>query len=233
MEDDHSDPQTTKRVRILSTLDAPRAAFRRTRPVPGQGAPAPTTRRWAWSLWALLGAGALCSVGGLWLASQDDERTDARPTRLAQTASSVPRPALHVPPASSPASASALAIGPATETAAATTPLAALIDNTPTAASAAGHDDGPLALLTNSPSPAASAPTPTKPAARPATARRKGKSDDDVALLEAMFAHAGPRKAPISASEELAQRCGPLSGAEARACRVKVCKRHPDARICR
>lgn len=71
------------------------------------------------------------------------------------------------------------------------------------------------------------------PSARsPSAPRGRRQSDDDVALLEAMFAHTNARKPPRSAVQELERRCGPLSGAEAKACRVKVCKQFPDARVC-
>lgn len=58
--------------------------------------------------------------------------------------------------------------------------------------------------------------------------------DEDVALLEAMFAHTRPRPAPatLSVAEELKQRCGSLSGAEAATCRARVCVQNPTAAAC-
>ncbi|HEX5355896.1 MAG TPA: hypothetical protein VFW93_06750 [Aquabacterium sp.] len=71
----------------------------------------------------------------------------------------------------------------------------------------------------------------------PPPARRTPASkskDEDVALLEAMFAHTRPRPAPatLSVAEELKQRCGSLSGAEAATCRARVCVQNPTAAAC-
>ena len=63
--------------------------------------------------------------------------------------------------------------------------------------------------------------------------KKQGKADDDVALLEAMFTHAGKRQAPSSATQQLTQQCAPLSGAEARACQSRVCQQFPTASVCR
>ena len=97
----------------------------------------------------------------------------------------------------------------------------------------------------------AAAPLVDKPAEKPAPQARKrpadkalvtahktkpnthGKADDDVALLEAMFTHAGKRQAPSSATQQLTQQCAPLSGAEARACQSRVCQQFPTASVCR
>lgn len=63
------------------------------------------------------------------------------------------------------------------------------------------------------------------------TPARKSK-DEDVALLEAMFAHTRPRPASVSVADELKQRCGSLSGAEAATCRARVCVQNPTAAVC-
>lgn len=82
-----------------------------------------------------------------------------------------------------------------------------------------------------------SASAPVKPGATPTlpTGKRptsnKGK-DDDVALLEAMFAHTRPRPAATSVADELKQRCGSLNGAEAATCRARVCVQNPTAAAC-
>ncbi|MGC4061696.1 MAG: hypothetical protein QM749_12950 [Aquabacterium sp.] len=72
---------------------------------------------------------------------------------------------------------------------------------------------------------------PTKPAAR-----RNQSRDDDVALLEAMFAHTGSNRAasppPMSAAEEIKTRCDVQSGAAAATCRARVCVQNPSAPIC-
>lgn len=73
-------------------------------------------------------------------------------------------------------------------------------------------------------------------AAKPVkTVRRNDNAlrhDEDIALLEAMFAHAGSRKAPVSAAEEIKNRCGALSGPEAATCRASVCVQNPSASVC-
>lgn len=102
------------------------------------------------------------------------------------------------------------------------------------------------------PAPSAATPAALKDAAKPKLPLRKaseptgkavihashpgkeaGGRDDDVALLEAMFAHAGPRKVPTSAADDLRKRCGALSGDAANACRAKVCAQHPKSQLCR
>jgi hypothetical protein len=85
---------------------------------------------------------------------------------------------------------------------------------------------------------AARAPRPdvksNSSAASPVNVRKdKGpRNDEDVALLEAMFTHAGSRKAPVSAAEDLLKSCKGLSGAEAAVCKAKVCVQHPTANVC-
>ncbi len=69
--------------------------------------------------------------------------------------------------------------------------------------------------------------------AHKAKPKTHGKADDDVALLEAMFTHAGKRQAPSSATQQMAQQCGSLSGAEVRACQSRVCQQFPTASVCR
>lgn len=238
MEDDHSPHTTAKRVRILSTLDAPRGGTRKAGPRHG-AAPDRHPRR-SWALWALMGGGMACVIGGLWLSSMAEQApTTSRPPQAVASA-----------PEAAPRSSASPTDSPVHPDA----PLTALIESNPTSApptasAASGPQlpladvdaDGtasPLALLNNTPSPPgeAAARPPTAKASRASPAKVRSptrQSDDDVALLEAMFAHAGQRKPPRSASEELERRCGPLQGAEARACRTKVCKRYPDARVCR
>lgn len=249
MEDDHSDPAAAKRVRILSTLEAPRTASRKGGLRPPASAHRSPGRSWA--LWALMGGGLVCAAGGLWLSSMADEPDPAPRQAIARAVA----PAASVgttPAASAPTVTSAArAMHP-------DAPLTALIESSPPGAPAsvpmqapapaaaeasAADTANPLALLSTTPasSPsrakaqAASIPVSPKLSKVSKAPPGKGKTgpSDDVALLEAMFAHAGHRKPPRSASEELERRCGPLNGAEARACRTKVCKRYPDARVCR
>ncbi len=79
----------------------------------------------------------------------------------------------------------------------------------------------------------------TRGKATPASGKAKhlvsdnNKNDDDVALLEAMFAHGAPRKAPVSAAEDIRKQCGGLSGTEASSCKNRVCLQHPKSGLCR
>lgn len=68
----------------------------------------------------------------------------------------------------------------------------------------------------------------------PSTGKRTqagGRNDDDVALLEAMFAHTRPRSTE-SVAEEIKRRCGNLSGPDAATCRARVCVQNPTAAVC-
>lgn len=68
----------------------------------------------------------------------------------------------------------------------------------------------------------------------PATGKRTqagGRNDEDVALLEAMFAHTRPRPSE-SAADEIKRRCGGLSGPDAATCRARVCVQNPTAPVC-
>lgn len=253
MEDDHSDPAAAKRVRILSTLDAPRAASRKGGLRPPTSAHRAPGRSWA--LWFLMGGGLACAAGGWWLSSMADAPDPATSQAIAQAAApAAPASAASVgitPAASTPA------VAPAARALHPDAPLTALIENSPpsatpsgpaaapapaAAAASAADTANPLALLSTTPAPsptraqaqASTAASPKSPkSTKPPQGKAKSGKSDDVALLEAMFAHAGHRKPPRSASEELERRCGPLNGTEARACRLKVCKRYPDARVCR
>jgi hypothetical protein len=61
---------------------------------------------------------------------------------------------------------------------------------------------------------------------------RNARNDEDVALLEAMFAHTGARKPPVSVAEEIKRQCSQLAGAEAATCRARLCVQNPSANVC-
>lgn len=64
------------------------------------------------------------------------------------------------------------------------------------------------------------------------TARRDNPaSQDDVALVEAMLAHASPRKVAPSPNEALRQ-CGTGTSPETSVCRARVCVQHPSLPAC-
>jgi hypothetical protein len=58
-----------------------------------------------------------------------------------------------------------------------------------------------------------------------------GASHEDVALVEAMLAHAGPRQAPPSPTAAL-QRCGAGNAPEVAVCRARICVQHPSLPAC-
>lgn len=94
----------------------------------------------------------------------------------------------------------------------------------------------PATPLARPPSSVRHAPTSTPPhtARHPAKAGSPGATPDaDVALLEAVLAHAGLRRPPTSAAEALRQRCAALTGEAAALCRRQVCAQHPQSLVCR
>lgn len=87
-----------------------------------------------------------------------------------------------------------------------------------------------------SPQAAATVQDASKQAGKPAppTGKRTqagGRNDEDVALLEAMFAHTRPRPAD-SAADEIKRRCSGLSAPDAATCRARVCVQSPTAAVC-
>lgn len=87
-----------------------------------------------------------------------------------------------------------------------------------------------------SPQATAAAPDASKQA-RPAAPTGKrpqasSRNDEDVALLEAMFAHTRPRPVVESAADEIKRRCSGLSGPDAATCRARVCVQNPTAAVC-
>lgn len=233
-------------VRILSTLESQQRPPPRRRVGEGQAAVPrePRPRRTVLGrllLWGLLGAGLALAIGGLWLSAEQADPMH-RPPELARPEAT----GLATPAASSPAVAASAVVDH--------TPLAALIENTSPPTVGPQSQDSPLKTLDEAPasptviqvasvpaatiSPPAPKMTRTEAAAKPrpqAEARRPRQSaDNDVALLQAMFEHSSRTPATIrSAGQELARQCGPLSGDEARACRTRVCRKFPQAKVCR
>ena len=88
-------------------------------------------------------------------------------------------------------------------------------------------------------------PSPPSSARTPAT-KREGKEsrdtrsrNDDVALLEAMFAHSGTRRVatspaspPAPSTADALRQCGSASSADAAVCRARVCVQNPTAAAC-
>jgi len=243
----HNAPADPDGVRILSTLESqqrtpPRRrvgdlATRAPRASGGPSASDGATSRpgWVarWMLWGLVTAGLALAGAGLWVAGE----TSAPSPRLRSTAT---------PVAMAKATAAAPPLAPMA-------PLAAVIENSPPQAGPAAptstRSDEAMAAapLVHQPAMPAMVDPAEKPSPQPkkrpadkalvtahkAKPKTHGKADDDVALLEAMFTHAGKRQPPSSATQQMAQQCGPLSGAEARACQTRVCQQFPMASVCR
>ncbi len=67
---------------------------------------------------------------------------------------------------------------------------------------------------------------------RPASPRdTRPRTNEDVALLEAMMKHASARRAPPSMSEAF-QACDAREGADAAVCKARACVQHPTATQC-
>lgn len=215
-----------QRVRILSTLESSRRTNK-----PKRNAKGRTASPWLHSLlWSVMGVGVLTLLIGFILVIQDSKPA---PTKAALA--SAPRP--QASPASSPLHALTQ------ETLAPASAGPAVIETTvvaeaPTVVASAVATPLPTASAPVQPAPLESAKTtaPVKVAqAQTAKAKptSKKKPDEDVALLEAMFEHTSGRATPESVRQEQKQRCGELSGAEAKACRAEVCRNRPSASICR
>lgn len=238
----HNAPADPDGVRILSTLESQQRTPPRRRvgdlatrtaagPLASKAGTTGSGGAARWMLWGLLTAGLALAGGSLWLAGETGAPS-AQPHKLPMAAT----PIAMVKPATVAQPPSPVA------------PLAAVIENapqtSPTQAGPATPADArpeetlaaaPQADPVDKPSPPARKRPADKALASAHKAKPKahGKTDDDVALLEAMFTHAGKRQVPSSATQQLAQQCGPLSGAEARACQSRVCQQFPTASVCR
>lgn len=240
-------PPSAPGVRILSTLESQQRPPPRRRVGEGQTAVPrePRPRRTVVGrllLWSLLGAGLALAIGGLWLSAEQAEPMH-RPPEIARPEAT----ALATPASSAPVVAASAVVDH--------TPLAALIENTSPPAEGPQSQDSPLKTLNEAPasptviqlasvpaamvSPPAPKVTRAEASAKPSrpqadTKRPRQSADNDVALLQAMFEHSSRTPATTrSAGQELARQCGPLSGDEARACRTRVCRKFPQAKVCR
>lgn len=209
--EDGTASEDTQRVRILSTLESTRRTSRPNRTQGGRQTHKGQRSIWLQgALWGAMGMGVLALMAGFVMVVQDSKpvtlhATPVAPVRAAEpttapTKANTAMAALNVSPASSPAAA--LPQGPAViETTASVEPAIVASPAPGSTASAAA----PI-QLTASTSPQAEAPrkledTPARVKTTLAAASKPGKSksakgqDDDVALLEAMFAHTGRKPA--------------------------------------
>ena len=215
--DDDPAAEDHQRVRILSTLESTRHSSRPSRTQGGKRSSKSHRRSWLQgALWGAMGVGMLALMASFVMVIQDSKPAIAQvqvaPTTVARAAVSstqeTPTQDTH-----SPATEVTLptAAGPAViETTHADTPLAALSAPTvaPKASSATSPAPEPALLAMNSKSSAAPAGKPavamatsTATPAKPGKAGTNAKGqDEDVALLEAMFAHTGRKPPPKPAT---------------------------------
>ncbi len=222
MDDSCSPKVNGEGVRILSTLESASKVQGR----PRLGAK-PSGHGARWALWSLVGAGLATAGAALWMAQAPatpapavvnatalppaDQRAMGTKALAPQTAPpTVPQPAASQPFASLASAAaptatvaSAAVTGPVSApnatTRHATTPLAALIENTPPAAGPTVLNVAPPAAPTSSAAaskvaskaaPQNAEATPKKAAvAKPKARKERSTKDRDVELLEAVMSH--------------------------------------------
>lgn len=209
--DDEPATDERQRVRILSTLESSRHASRPSRTKGGRRTSKSHRRSWLQgALWGAMGVGVLALMAGFVLVIQDSKPAIAQVMPSPNTVALAPASAKHDAPVPSVEVTAPTAAGPAViETTHANTPLAALSAE-PTAPSAtvlATSTDAERVAL-NSKANAAPAVKPVVATTSTATpAAKTGKAgatakgqDEDVALLEAMFAHTGRKPPPKPAA---------------------------------
>lgn len=218
-----------QRIRLLSTLESQRGA--RARP---RGQRRPTGSAHPWLTRALMVLMALGMLVMLLSFMQLLRRPPPALPPVTEVRASTP------PPVSAPPTS--------TERIAALTEAAEIIDTEPpagglpqaatVAATASSivptQPTQPTHVTTSlAPNDAESANRSLKAStARKAPAVREARAaQDDVALVEAMLAHAGPRKAPPSPTEALRQ-CGTGTSPETSVCRARICVQHPSLAAC-
>ncbi|MBC7702251.1 hypothetical protein [Aquabacterium sp.] len=200
--DDEPATKDKQRVRILSTLESTRHASRPSRTKGGRRTSKSHRRSWLQgALWGAMGVGVLALMVGFVLVIQDSKPAIAQVLPVPTTAARAPtsaKPDHQVPNVEVTAPT---ATGPAViETTHADTPLAAL------SAAPATSSATVLAKSTEPERVAVNSKANAAPAVKPATttlpaktgkagATAKGR-EEDVALLEAMFAHTGRKAAP-------------------------------------
>lgn len=187
--DDEPTAEDHQRVRILSTLESTRHASRPSRTKGGRRTSKSHRRSWLQgALWGAMGVGVLALMAGFVMVIQDNKPA------MAQV---LPAPAAppHALTAASLEANGPAAAGPAViETTHADAPLAAPdMDATASATPAPATAKPSVAIA------AVSSSTVIQP--KPGKGATTAKSqDEDVALLEAMFAHTGRKAQPKPAA---------------------------------
>jgi hypothetical protein len=222
------DPQ---RIRLLSTLESQRGVRGRPR-----AKRLPTGRSHPWLTRALM---ALMAMGMLVMLLSFIQllRRPPPPLPSAQAALTPPQQAAAERIARTPAAPTAPSSDEAAEIIDLSPPAAGMSPATPPTPSATVAQASPEPPVPMRPAPSATAETerparPAKAAAPRTNAKREaGASHDDVALVEAMLAHAGPRQAPPTPTAML-QQCGSGASAETAVCRARICVKHPSLAAC-
>ncbi len=229
-----------QRIRLLSTLESQRGV--RARP---RAQRLPTGRNHPWLTRALMVAMGLGMLVMLLSFIQLLRRPPAElqiPQANAAAAPTAPLSARANPPVSPAEAAEIIDMSPPAGGGAQSTVVALSPSSSPAATGASA----PAALAAHSSAmpvtgSRSTASTVTeservsravKPVAqRPVARRDAGALHEDVALVEAMLAHAGPRKAPPPPTVAL-QQCGTGSSPETAVCRARICVQHPSLPAC-
>ena len=216
-------------VRILSTLESSRRPYQ---PAPSKRTNKRKGYSAAWqvkALYALMGAGVLALLTSFAIVLHNGHVSSSKTT--ANLSNSNPLAAMIAPPLEAPAQ-------PAPPVAQA---QSAIIENVmaSTLQEVTAERPEPVAPVvteqnthTTLPALNTAAVTAHTPNAKVRRQNTPLRHDEDVALLEAMFAHTRSRKAPNSTAEDLKTRCGGLVGAAAATCQASVCVQNPSASVC-
>lgn len=242
------DPQ---RIRLLSTLESQRGVRRRphTRRLP-------TGRAHPWLTRALMlamGLGMLVMLLSfiqllrrpppaaptqqtVAVSAAPSRSVDASVDHLAHQAVTSASEAAEIIDLSPPAVGVKQAIAPTQGPATSTLNAQALALPAPSSAQGAATPAPVRAVAAQANEPDRTAKTAKPGVQRASTSINSAKRDavsspDDVALVEAMLAHAGPRKAPPPPTVAL-QQCGTGTSPQTSVCRAKVCVQHPSLPAC-
>lgn len=235
-----------QRIRLLSTLESQRGARKRPR-----GRRMPTGRAHPWltrALMAMMGLGMLVMLLSFIQLLRRPPPVLQTPQAVAAAASSASRPAMAQAPAASQVPVEAAEIidtaPPAGGLPAAPTPALSQatspVDSQTSNALASASTQPPTPAATSRANTALAPVTPPEQAGRsaktsvqrPHNKREAGASQDDVALVEAMLAHAGPRKATPPPPATALQQCGAGSSPETAVCRARICVQNPSLPAC-
>lgn len=219
-----------QRVRLLSTLESQRGARARPR---GQRRGTSRTRPWLTrALMVVMGLGMLVMLlSFMQLLRRPSPSLPKPPAAAAHATAAAPL---------SPGQHQALpehmaAVSEAAEIIEVEPPAGglqpAMVASTPAAPRAQAVPPSPPKVATSEADRLAHTTTKATAARNTPVRRDSPASPDDVALVEAMLAHAGPRRAPQPPTEALKQ-CGTGTSPETSVCRARICVQHPSLAAC-